>query len=190
MRNRFGSILMAALVAVTLVASANAEPIQLALFNPIQLNPEGSSVDIGRISLIYGKNTNLTGVDLGLVNHLTGNAFALQWGAVGYVEGNFTGWQNNGFNITKGDITGLQGGSNALYNSCRGGTGIQAGVVNINQSLVGLQWGLVNYSPKMTGLQVGFVNYAASLKGLQLGLVNIIGAGGFMPVFPFLNFSF
>ena len=139
---------------------AQEKPIQLALFNPVQIAPEESSITGVRLSLLYGKNANMNGIDLGLVNVTTGDQVGVQWGAVGYNEGNFNGWQDNIVSITKGDFVGLQ-----------------SGAVTYNGS-------------KMNGLQIAIVNYAASLHGLQLGLINIIGKGGFLPVFPIFNFSF
>ncbi|MEJ2495201.1 MAG: hypothetical protein P8Y79_12825 [Ignavibacteriaceae bacterium] len=139
---------------------AQEKPIQLALFNPVQIAPEESSITGLRLSLLYGKNANMNGIDLGLVNITTGDQLGVQWGVVGYNEGNFNGWQDNLVSITKGNFVGLQ-----------------SGAVTYNAS-------------KMNGLQIAVVNYAATLHGLQLGLINIIGKGGFLPVFPIFNFSF
>jgi hypothetical protein len=139
---------------------AQEKPIQLALFNPVQIAPEESSITGLRLSLLYGKNANMNGIDLGLVNITTGDQLGVQWGVVGYNEGNFSGWQDNLVSITKGNFVGLQSGA-VTYNASR-----------------------------MNGLQIAIVNYAASLHGLQLGLINIIGKGGFLPVFPIFNFSF
>jgi hypothetical protein len=135
-------------------------PVQLALFTPIQLFPESNSISGIRLSLIYGRNVNVTGVDLGLVNHTTkGTTTGVQWGLVGLSDADFMGWQDNGVNIVKGNFEGLQ-------------------------------WGFVNYANHANGLQLGVVNYARSLKGLQIGLVNIIKQGGAFPVFPIVNWSF
>lgn len=139
---------------------AQEKPVQLALFNPIQLVPESNSIKGIRINLIYGKNRNVTGFDWGFVNFTSSDQLGIQWGGVGYTEGNFNGWQNNFVSITKGRFTGLQ-----------------SGFVSYNGS-------------KVSGLQFSVVNYAASLNGIQLGLLNIIGEGGFLPVFPIFNFSF
>ena len=139
---------------------AQEKPIQLALFNPVQIAPEESSITGLRLSLLYGKNANMSGIDLGLANITTGDQLGVQWGVVGYNEGNFNGWQDNLVSITKGNFVGLQ-----------------SGAVTYNAS-------------KMNGLQIAVVNYAATLHGLQLGLINIIGKGGFLPVFPIFNFSF
>lgn len=135
-------------------------PIQLSLFNPIQIVPEGESVNGIRLNLIYTKNANVTGFDMGLVNQTTGSQLGVQWGGVNLTDGGFTGWQAGFVNISKGSSVGLQ------------------------SSWVNYHDGHFN------GLQFSIVNYAATLKGLQLGLINIIGSGGFLPVFPIFNFDF
>lgn len=140
---------------------AQDRPVQLALFNPVQIFDESNSITGLRISLIYGKNTRVTGLDWGLVNHTTsGTSIGVQWGLVGLNDANFTGWQSNFVNITDGKFEGLQ-------------------------------WGFVNYAGTVSGVQIGFVNYAANMtKGLQIGLVNIIKHGGKFPVFPIVNWAF
>ncbi|OGU64264.1 MAG: hypothetical protein A2W30_02320 [Ignavibacteria bacterium RBG_16_36_9] len=55
----------------TILSQGN--PIQLALFNPIQIVPEGESVNGIRVNFIYTKNANVTGFDMGLVNQTTGS---------------------------------------------------------------------------------------------------------------------
>lgn len=136
------------------------KPIQLSLFSPIQIVPEDQAVAGIRLSLLYGKNKYVSGLDWGLVNHTTsGMSKGVQFGLVGYTEDSFVGWQNNVVNYTK-------------------------------KSFEGFQWGLVNYAGHANGFQLGFVNYAMTMHGLQIGLVNIIKQGGQFPVFPIVNWSF
>ena len=144
----------------TSLSSAQGEPIQLSLFNPIQIVPEYQSIGGFRFNLIYGKNVNVTGLDLGLVNYTTGSQSGLQFGGVNLVDGGFLGAQLGMVGITKGNFQGFQWST-----------------VNVHQG-------------HFNGLQIAIVNYAATLKGLQLGLINIIGEGGFLPVFPIFNFDF
>jgi len=152
-----------AILALILVAQptlAEERPIQLALLAPIQIFPEGDAVAGVRLSLLYGKNAYVSGLDWGLVSHCTsGMSKGVQFGFVGLVEADFLGWQSTAVNITKGNFEGFQ-------------------------------WGVVNYAGHANGLQLGFVNYALSMKGLQIGLVNIIKQGGQFPVFPIVNWSF
>lgn len=147
------------LTAFTTPLLAEERPIQLSLFNPVQLFPEGDSVKGVRLNFLYGKNTNVTGLDWGLVNHTTsGKSIGWQTGLVGLVEADFTGFQDNFVNVVKGNF-------------------------------LGVQWGAVNYSRSAQGIQLGWVNYAGNLNGIQLGLINIIDQGGFFPFFPFVNWS-
>ena len=148
------------IVSFSSISRSQNSPIQLSLVNPIQIVPETQSINGLRFDLIYGKNANVTGFDLGLANHTTGKELGVQWGIVNLTEGGFTGWQDGFVNVTKGMSVGLQ-----------------TGTVNYHDG-------------HFNGLQISIVNYAATLKGLQLGLINIIGKGGFLPVFPIFNFDF
>ena len=140
--------------------SAQDNPFQLSLFNPVQIVPEHESINGVRLNLIYTKNANVTGFDMGLVNVTTGKQLGVQWGGINITDGGFTGWQSSFVNVSKGNFVGLQ------------------------TSWVNYHGGYFN------GLQLSIVNYAETLKGLQLGLINIIGKGGFLPVFPIFNFDF
>jgi hypothetical protein len=142
-------------------ASAQEKPIQLSLFSPLQLVPESQSITALRLNLIYGNNTSVSGLDLGLVNHTTaGTSKGLCWGLV---------------NINEGDFVGAQISPGVNYNKGRA---------------EGFQWGFVNYAGHASGFQLGLVNYAMSMRGLQIGLVNFIKQGGQFPVFPIVNWSF
>jgi len=161
-----GKFLLVAMIAVMVTISftssvqAQEKPIQLALLNPVQLFNENTAISGIRLSLFYGKNTTVTGLDWGLVCHNTaGISKGVQFSFVGMVEGDFVGWQDGFVNMTKGNFEGLQ-------------------------------WGFVNHANYVHGLQLGFVNHANTMKGLQIGLINIIKQGGQFPVFPIVNWSF
>jgi hypothetical protein len=152
------------LLALTLLAAAPVraaeKPVNLSLFTPISLAKESDSVTAFRFSLIYGKNTSVEVVDIGLITHTTsGESRGLQWGVVNIAESHFTGLQLASVNYNEGGFEGVQ-------------------------------WGFVNHTMNGDGLQVGFVNYAKKYHGLQIGLINIISQDGFMPIFPFVNWSF
>ncbi len=159
------SILMLGVAVLSLLfishaAMAQEKPIQLSLFAPVQIVSESNAIAGIRLSLIYGKNTHVSGLDWGLVSHSTsGQSKGVQWGLVGLNDANFVGWQGTAVNITKGNFEGFQ-------------------------------WGIVNYAGHASGFQLGFVNYAVTMNGLQIGLVNIIKQGGQFPVFPIVNWSF
>ncbi len=142
------------------ISAGEAKPIQLSLFNPIQLVSEGEAVQGIRLSLLYGKNTSVIGLDLGLVTHTTsGLSKGVQLGFVNLTEANFVGFQHAFVNSVKGNCEGFQ-------------------------------WGFVNHAQNMNGFQLGFVNYAGTMKGLQIGLVNVIKQNGQFPIFPIINWSF
>ena len=158
-RSLLGVVILT-IILMTQPALAQEKPIQLSLFSPVQIINENEAIAGVRLSLLYGKNKYVSGLDWGFVSHSTsGMSKGAQFGLVGLVEADFMGWQSNFVNITKGNFEGFQ-------------------------------WGFVNYAGHDNGFQLGFVIYAASMKGLQIGLVNIIRQGGQFPVFPIVNWSF
>lgn len=155
----FGPLVIGILILPSL-SFAQAKPINVALFDPIQIYPESTSISGLSINLIYGKNVSVSGLDWGLVN------------AVG--EGGFKGVQWGIANIADGNSIGMQGG---LVNLAQ-------------KSVEGFQYGWVNWADHVSGFQLGLVNYAGTMKGLQIGIINIIKTGGQFPVFPIINWSF
>jgi hypothetical protein len=142
------------------VGSAQSKPINIALFNPIQIFPENNSIVGLRINLIYGKNVSMAGLDWGLINGVGSGGFSgIQLGFANICDGSFVGWQNGLLNITKGNVEGFQCG-----------------------------W--YNTGNHVSGFQLGLVNFAESMYGLQIGIINIIRSGGQFPVFPIINWSF
>jgi hypothetical protein len=111
----------------TTLARAEEKPIQLSLFTPIQIFPESDTIAGFRFNLLYGRNVSMTGLDLGLVNHITRGSFTgLQWSLVG---------------ITEGEFKGLQLG---VINYAKQVRGVQFGFVNYAGTIYGLQIGLIN----------------------------------------------
>jgi hypothetical protein len=166
-------------LALTLCAAApvaaQAHPVQLALFTPVQIVPEHDAVGIIRLNLIYSANQAVRYVDVGLINVTTGGpSEGVQWALVAINQGSFTGWQHSPVAVTRGPFIGFQQGY--VFTNATNGEGVQLAVVNTAQS-----W---------HGLQIGLVNYTQNLHGLQIGLINIIKVGGAMPVLPIVNWSF
>jgi hypothetical protein len=151
------ALVISVLAAFPVAAAEKA--VNLSLFTPISLAKPEDSVSAFRFNLIYGKNTSVRVVDLGMVNHTTsGLSKGLQWGAVNVTEGEFSGLQLAALNINQGTVKGLQ-------------------------------WSAVNYAATAGGLQVAVVNYAEKLEGVQIGVINIIKHGGFLPVMVIANWS-
>lgn len=171
--NRLG-FAVALVLAPAQAAAQGTSPIQIALVTPVQIVPATRAVAGVRLDLLYGRNTYVKGLDIGLVNHSTqGVSQGLQYGLVNIVNGDFQGWEDGAVNVTEGHFEGFQSGG-----------------VNVLGDGGGFQWGIVNHAQRLSGLQLGIVNYAARLHGLQIGLVNIIAHGGALPVLPIVNWSF
>lgn len=160
---------------VPMVYAQETKPINLALFDPVQIFKKDVPIKGFRFNLIYGNNSAMTGLDMGVANWVTGETKGLQWGlVVNYTAGNFTGWQAAPLQKVGGHALGVQMGW----------------LVAINGSGKGLQASGVTISDDYIGLQIGVVNYAVQLHGIQIGLVNIIKNGGMLPFFPIFNYSF
>ena len=139
---------------------AEDKPVQLALFNPIQIFPEGTSITGLRLNLIYGKNVSVSGLDVGLVNMSSGGtSTGVQWGFVSVNDGSFVGLQANLVSIVRGNMEGIQ-------------------------------WSAFNQTGHASGLQLGLLNMTETMNGVQVGLLNFISKGGFLPFFPIVNWSF
>jgi hypothetical protein len=136
------AILLAAVFLATLPAQAEGKPIQLALFSPIQVFSPDQSITGLRVSLLYGKNVDMTGLDWGLVTETSGKFEGVQLGFVGVVDGNATGIQYNLVSLTGGSFTGLQLG---WYNSAGHTSGLQFGLINTTGTIKGLQIGILNF---------------------------------------------
>jgi hypothetical protein len=164
-------LLLVAAVALAVPAAQAAAPIQISLISPVQIVPPDQPVGGFRFNFIYGKNSGMTGVDWGLVNHTTGSELAWQAGAVNYVEKDFTGFQEGWVNMNRGTTTGMQWG---LYNQ--------------SESMTGVAFGWINRSRDMHGFQLGLLNMTETMHGVQIGVGNIIQKGK-IPFLPLVNWS-
>lgn len=180
-------ILSAALLALSLTTSA--DPVQLSIWAPgLQLRPAEADIQGLRLD-IYGKNHNVTGLDLGFVGVSTGDVNGLSEQYIyNYIVGDAYGWIGGMILHVGGEGCGVEGGLVALFD--KDFTGLAGGLYSeIGGALTGVQLGFLNRCNELHGVQLGFVNMAKTGRGLQLGLVNIFDEG-FCPVFPFVNFHF
>jgi len=146
-------------IAAALPAAAAEKPINISLFTPISLVKAEDGVSAFRFNFIYGRNTSVKVVDIGLINHTTkGESSGLQLGTVNFTEGTMNGLQLGFINYNKGTAKVFE-------------------------------WGGLNYAEKAGGLQLAFLNYAGSIDGVQIGVVNIIKKGGMFPVMVIANWS-
>ena len=162
--SRAGSVTLA--LAVSLLASGvRAEestplPVQLAIWNPLQVFDSQRSILGLRYSLIYGVNQDVSGLDIS-----TGMTST---------KGDFAGVQIGAFNIIDGIATGLQFG--VFGSDTRKGEirGVQVGLLagSFSGDVTGLQLSLGGNSGAETqGAQLGgFFNAADKAAGIKVGV--------------------
>ncbi len=141
---RLGAWFAAVVTILAALPAAAAEgPVNVSLFPPVAIVKPTGGVSALRLDLIYGKNTSVKFVDLGLVNHTTTMSNGLQWGFVNYNEGTFSGLQLGTVSYNKGTAGGVQWSG-----------------FNYAGTASGLQLAFVNYAEKLEGLQIGVLNIA------------------------------
>ena len=185
------SLTALALIGVaSLATQVVAAPFQLALWPNAQLVKEDDSVKGLRLQ-IYGRNLNMTGVDIGIANDSQGDFKGVGLGVLNFVGGNSTGMQlGYGYNDVKGSAVGfnaaifaalvgedLSGVGGAVFTRAGGDVvGWHFGAVALaGGDVTGLQSGLI-YSKaggQVSGVQLGIWNRTGAVKGVQLGIVNI-----------------
>ena len=142
MNSRNVGACFAAVITILAVLPAAAEgPINISLFPPIAIVKPTEGVTAFRFDLLYGKNTSVKVVDLGLVNQTTSTSNGLQWGFVNYNEGSFSGLQLAAVSYNKGASSGVQWSG---FNYAGTASGLQLAFVNYAESLQGFQVGVVN----------------------------------------------
>lgn len=155
---------------------AGAAPCQLALCYPLQVVEASADVTGLRLNLLYGRNQDIAGLDVGLINQAVHRVVGLQIGGIG----NLNTWP---FSTNQAaEVNGLQAG--LLFNTTATARGAQvgAGVNWVQGDLRGLQLCYVAnvVQHEARGVQAGWLNVAQQgLTGLQLG-------GGLLTA---LNFS-
>jgi len=174
---------------------------------PFQLGVPGTNLPADqtvkgiRLNLLYGKNTNMTGLDinilaLGETDNFKGVQLNPIWIGASKVNNLFTGVGIGTANIHLGQSTGVVLGGVNFTNDFNG---LQLGFVNFNQkksviNLGGFNFnqgestvdiGVVNYAERTT-FQLGAVNFTNDLQGIQIGFINF-AKNGFFPVFLFFN---
>jgi hypothetical protein len=173
---------------------------QLSLWDSVQLVDPTRTVRGLRLTLPYGRNWDMQGLDIGIVTQTDHDFEGAQFSFVGLVGGDMKGLQYNWLLSSVGaEATGaqlgvvnsagvLEGAQFGAVNYAReGATGASFGVVNFYDGpSVGAELGLVNYATAIEGVQFGLVNVTEHLHGVQIGLVNV-ARNGFLPVFVLFN---
>lgn len=182
-------MLMLAVFLMLAVAAVAGEKIQLGLVNPVQLVPEGSSVDGLRLGLIYTKNSSVKGFDMNwLISDTTGKMEGVQvFGLFNKVGSGKGGQVFNFINYSTGEFEGVE---LAAFNITKGFKGGRLATINYSDKMEGFEVAWVNISKNVKGFQIGFINYTENMEsGLQIGLANIY-MNGKIPVLPIINGKF
>jgi len=189
-------------------------PFQFSVFNPLQLFNEDKDIVGLRLNLVYGRNADVSGIDLGLgvnsshnftgiqiagiMNNAAGDpgdfmGIGIQIACLGNTTDHLYGIQIGGLgNGVTNDATGIQIG--LVGNVASTVKGIQiGGLYNFNNgknsSITGIQIGTFNYSDNVTGIQVGLYNECINMRGIQVGILNHIEKG-YMRFMPIINAKF
>ena len=175
------------LTSVSLAADvAIAEPAagQIAL---VARAPDTPDVDGIRLSIIYGKNSTMSGLDLGFFS--MSESKSLSGAAFVFGVHRLTGGMDGGaafslVNLHKGNDSGLNAAFVNMVESAD--SAVELGFVNIASGTTLVDIGALNVADRSTA-QFGLVNVAKRIDGFQLGFINV-AENGFFKVFPFFNF--
>jgi hypothetical protein len=176
--------LIVALAVLFYASAAAAEtPFQLS-FAGYQI-PKDDDVSGMRLALLYAKNGNVNGLDLGLVTFSESenqSGFSFNMGA-GRITGNSSGCACTLVNIHEGEDTGINAAFINMINQIESGANV--GFVNITRETSQIDIGGLSMSDK-SGVQIGFVNFTNEIESMQIGFLNV-AKNGIFPVLPFIN---
>ena len=197
------AVLASSLASQAVEPGTKVTPVQISVWNPVQLAPDDWDVWGLRLNLPYGRNERVVGIDVGLVNSAIGfeGVQLGMWNSTGYPIGLLPsvppmavsrGVQIGVFNVTGmfSEFTGVQAGifnmlgidSSAgvqlgVFNGCGGDfAGVQvAGNFNMSGSFSGLQVTTLwnTNNGEGHGVQIALLNRSSGMHGLQVGLINI-----------------
>ena len=166
-------------------------PLGIGIAAPIQLPFTDTDIYGLRLGGFLGRNRNVYGLDVGVVEMNSGEFAGIQSSAFSWSTRDFCGIQLGGLaNVVHGGFHGIQLGSfNLVF--AEPTCGIQlGGVLNFNVSVEGVQFGPINWETTnfagwqvgglanvvkedCTGFSVGGLNYMNRFVGFQLGGVNL-----------------
>ncbi len=155
-------------------------PVEIGIFTPVQIPWARDHAVRGlRLGIGWLSNPEVSGLDLGLVNH----AGLLRGVEIGVI---------NAAGTFKGAQFGLYNGSGWNLEGTAPSTGGQIGLVNeADNKAAGFQTGLVNLGERVSGLQLGFLNSVKEAScgwTLQIGFLNF-NDDGYWPIMPLVGWS-
>ncbi|HTQ74375.1 MAG TPA: hypothetical protein VMI74_08800 [Burkholderiales bacterium] len=162
---------------------AGAASLQLSFASPVQLVPESRDVSGLRLTLFYGKNAGVSGLDIAALGFSQARTFdGAQLSFFGNaVEGKTTGLQAGLFANATGQLSGMQVGGILANFAREGGRGVQLGVSNFSGGkFSGVQIGLIGSAFRtdwttldFAGVQIGVLNLVnGDVSGVQIGALN------------------
>ena len=179
---------------------AAVSPVSVTVFPPIQFPADNYTITGGRFSILWGRQRDLYGLDVGVLGNITDETFVgigisgllnLTGGTTTILGLQLAGLAN--INTNKTQIYGLQAtlgiNSNTASSSI---VGLQiAPIANLSpyMNIYGIQAGIYNRALSVYGFQIGVVNVVKNLHGIQIGLLNF-NEGGLFFVAPVLNIGF
>ena len=167
-------------------------PLGFAMFAPGQFPPVEADVTGFRLSVFYGRNRNVFGLDVGaLVSVADGDLMGLEVSGLFNQIGSSSGALQIGgiANVCADNFLGFQiaGIANRVEGDC---AGLQVGTLNLaSKDMVGVQIGAFNNAKNAKGLQIGVVNHAVKMTGVQIGLINLIDESS-VSCLPIVNAHF
>ncbi len=179
-------LLVALLLALVAPSAGRADtPFQFAA--PGLRAPDDPHVNGLRFTAIHGKNRSVRGLDFGVfavseTGDMTGFRSIM---GVGRLRGDMSGCASAFVNLHEGTDRGLNVAFLNLVRRMSGGANLA--FVNIVDDYSTTDLGGLNVSDR-SAVQVGFLNITERIDGVQLGFLNL-AENGFLPVFPFFNFS-
>lgn len=130
---------------------------------------EAARIDGVQIASFYAGARRMDGLQIALAtrtDHLRG----IQMGLVDVVSGRIVGAQAGLVDLATGPMDGAQLGVVTWAGEPRGA---QIAVLNMGGSVTGTQVGVVNWARSVKGAQVGVLNIAGTSNGLQAGVLNL-----------------
>ena len=157
--------------------------------NGISIFPFEATSRTNGISIeIFALEKEFNGIDIGLCSFYEGKNNGLQvivWDCNGNGDGTLNGCQIGW--LLRSSVRGVQIGG-ITYNPCESDEiCLDLGVLNWGLKH-GIQVGGINRTGTGNPLQIGVFNFASDSSPFQIGLLNY-NENGFLPFFPFVNFS-
>ena len=199
MKKSIASILAVLSLFTSMPAIAAFSPVGVSILPPLQFPPSDFSITGARISLLYGRQRDVYGLDVGVLGNIVeqdlngislSGLFNINHGmtTIWFVQAaGVTNWSTQKLNVYGVQIAGFAN----IVEAESSVNGLQLSLANLasHTTIRGFQVGVYNVARTVYGFQLGVVNVADSLHGIQIGLLNFHKTGLFV-VSPVINIGF